>query len=491
MKRNLMRIKIMLLTCLFCICFGSILWYMRVQKLAELENTPASTTLTPAPTGANTQNTDTGANDTPDITTSEKPENDAGNNSGIQTAPPIPSTDNSSEEATTTPSAAPSGDAKVTTTPSVTPSGDSKATTTPTIAPTEALPTQSPVQTTDSGVLTLCLTGDLMCLAGQQYAAECADGTHDFSGSFSLIQEHLHSCDFAVGNLETLLADSLPYTTELKEVAKGCPNCNAPSDYLTAIKNAGFTTLVTSNNHSLDGGLTGIDETLQQLDAHGLTHIGTYTAAEDGTPLSERFLILEKNGIKVGLVAFTELVNLRDSMPVSELEQVISCYSSSFAKEVISAARDAGAEYIIAYNHWGSENTHDVRGYQRDHAQALADAGADLIVGSHSHCLQEFANITSADGRTVPCFYSLGNLVSSMTRDINNDTILLTVTLTKEKEVINLTSTSITPCHVFGYLDGSSHVIVPVTYPVERENHQTELDEASLRIESALYPIPQ
>ena len=40
-------------------------------------------------------------------------------------------------------------------------------------------------------MVTLCLTGDLMCLAGQQYTAELPDGSHDYSGSFKIIEKIL------------------------------------------------------------------------------------------------------------------------------------------------------------------------------------------------------------------------------------------------------------------------------------------------------------
>ena len=58
--------------------------------------------------------------------------------------------------------------------------------------------------------MTLCLAGDLMCLAGQQYTAERADGSHDYTDSFSLISGILESCDFTVANLETAGKAAVP-----------------------------------------------------------------------------------------------------------------------------------------------------------------------------------------------------------------------------------------------------------------------------------------
>ena len=351
--------------------------------------------------------------------------------------------------------------------------------------------TPSLVPTPTPSVVTLCLTGDLMCLGGQQNAAALKDGGYDFSGSFGLIKDYLESCDFAIGNLETLISPGFPYTAQMKYVEEDCPNCNGPVAYLDAVKDAGFDVLFTCNNHSLDAGLMGIHETLQHLDDYGFLHTGTYpTSNQDMEVPERRFVILEKNGIKIGLVAFTELINLRESLPKAELEQVINCYSRSYADELIGEAKAAGADFIIAYNHWGSENTHDVREYQRTHAQAFAEAGADFVIGTHPHCLQESELLYTEDGRAVPCFYSLGNLVSSMLREINNDTVLVKLTLRRVGDAVVLENTDITACHVLSYYNGKPHVIVPVSYPVEKESHREELVAAEERILEVLHLEP-
>ncbi|MDE7298753.1 MAG: CapA family protein [Lachnospiraceae bacterium] len=272
--------------------------------------------------------------------------------------------------------------------------------------------------------VTLCLMGDLMCLAGQQYTAARRDGSHDYSDSFGMILEILSQCDFVIANLETTLSESNPYSTA-ERLVNDQPNCNAPADYLGSLRQAGITHLVTANNHSLDGGIVGVEETIAHLEEYGIPHIGTYRMDNTG----KRYLLLEKNGIRIALLAFTELINQRDTVAAEQLSRIIDCYSSRTAADRIAAARADGADFVIVYNHWGSENTHEVRAYQRKHAQELADAGADLIIGSHPHCLQEQEELTASNGRKVPCFYSLGNVVSSMTRDINHDTVLVLLTL--------------------------------------------------------------
>ena len=356
-------------------------------------------------------------------------------------------------------------------------------------------------------MVTLCLTGDLMCLAGQQYTAELPDGSHDYSGSFKIIEKILKDCDFVVGNLETTLSESNPYSTKERLVNEQ-PNCNAPADYLASLKQAGFTHLVTANNHSLDGGITGITETIAHLEEYDFSHTGTYRMEDK----RERYLMLEQNGIHIALLSFTELVNQRDTVTKKQLSQIIDCYSKQTASDRIAKARADGADFVIVYNHWGGENTHDIRDYQKQHAKELANAGADLIIGSHPHCLQSFEMISASDGREVPCFYSLGNVVSSMTRDINHDTVLLIVNLsrntadqepepsisksavkdtannsndtgqTKENSPVSIYGITLIPCHVLQTLEGSHRVITPITYAPKDKKAAAELVAAKERI---------
>lgn len=142
----------------------------------------------------------------------------------------------------------------------------------------------------DDTSVTLCLMGDLMCLAGQQYTAARADGSHDYTDSFYLLRDTFTGCDFVVGNLETTLSESNPYSTAAREVNEQ-PNCNAPADYLSSLQWAGITHLVTANNHCLDGGAVGIEETVAHLDEYDIPHTGTYREDYDGV----RYMMLEKN----------------------------------------------------------------------------------------------------------------------------------------------------------------------------------------------------
>ncbi len=74
------------------------------------------------------------------------------------------------------------------------------------------------------------------------------------------------------------------------------------------------------------------------------------------------------------------------------------------------------ADFVVVGAHWGIEDSHTVTDAQRTLAQQLADWGADVIVGTHPHVLQNAEWRTAADGRQIFVAYSLGNFLSTQSK---------------------------------------------------------------------------
>lgn len=264
--------------------------------------------------------------------------------------------------------------------------------------------------------------GDLMCLYGQLCAAKTKNG-YVFDQCFANIKGRVSAADLAIANLETLVADGYAYTGRAPK--SGYTRINAPDSFLKAVVDCGFDVLTTANNHTYDYKADGIIKTVKKLDKFSVAHTGAYASAAKKKPL-----VMDVRGIKVGIVAFTDVLNKRPSATDASLFNI---YSEKRISTDIKAARDAGAEFVIVYIHWGKENTHSVNSRQKNAAKYIANAGADLILGSHSHCVQPFANIKTSRGN-VPVIYSMGNLVSSMSRAINKDSALVTFVLEKQPD---------------------------------------------------------
>ena len=320
-----------------------------------------------------------------------------------------------------------------------------KTTPEPTLAPSPSLiPWVEPAPTPDptpppTTTLNIAAVGDLMCLYGQLTSAR-KGGEYVFDECFAQVEPILSSADLTIGNFETLVAKSFPYTKANSYAEKtitpsdgsapytttvrvsGNPKLNAPESYLKAVVACGFDVLVTANNHAYDRGSQGIVETMSKLDEYGMYHTGSYALPEDKVPL-----VVNKNGINIGVVSYTDISN---NKPKSSDAYMLDRYNKELLAADIEAVKQAGAEFVMVYIHWGNSNTHKVTSRQRKMAQFIADSGADIIFGSHAHCTQTFDTIETQRG-TVPVLYSFGNFLSSMGRTMNKDSVIVNLVLEK------------------------------------------------------------
>lgn len=155
-----------------------------------------------------------------------------------------------------------------------------------------------------------------------------------------------------------------------------------------------------ANNHILDFGAEGYEETLRALRRSGIPYFGAGTVAEN----CNNPLLLEVKDRTIGLLGYvcpsTSPVLAERSqpgvMPIS-LDQI---------QADMLAARRRGAQAVILNLHWGDEAVSVPKPQDVDLARELVDRGADLIIGHHSHCMQSFEIYKS---RGV--FYGLGNCI--------------------------------------------------------------------------------
>lgn len=236
--------------------------------------------------------------------------------------------------------------------------------------------------------------GDLM-MHGRQLKNGKTEGGFDFSTYFAQISYEIKAADLAIGNLEA------PIGTDN---FSGYPRFNAPAAYVKVIQEAGFDAVSLANNHIFDNGIKGLLSTTEHLRAFGLLYEGAGSKEELGTPL-----IIEKNGIKLALLAYAQSTNTRPK----DADSHINMLRKETVERDILLARQSGADFILAFVHWGSEYTSKPSSFQIQWAQTLADAGVDAILGCHPHVLQPIATVTASDGRAVFCAYSMGNFMSN------------------------------------------------------------------------------
>lgn len=286
----------------------------------------------------------------------------------------------------------------------------------------EPMPTLAPPQPLRSA--TLRAVGDLMMHAKQLRIAKQADGSYDFHPQYALAADALANADYTIANLETTIGkyENMAYS--------GFPLFNAPESLLDAVRDAGVDFLTLANNHMLDRYFEGMVATVQHVDDYGFDHAGANrTPEEQQTPV-----VVEINGIRVGFLCATQMVNDMERFCVSDAAEYGVDYLRKGAFDAgVQRLKDAGAEVIIALPHWGDEYYRRPSQRTVDIARYMIASGVDVVLGSHPHMVQpvryETVETENGETRTGLVAYSLGNFISNMTKRYCDSGIILQFTI--------------------------------------------------------------
>ena len=305
----------------------------------------------------------------------------------------------------------------------------------------DALPTLTPPQPLRHARIRA--VGDLMMHAKQLKIAKQADGSYDFHPQYALVADALSNADYTIANLETTVGKygNMAYS--------GYPLFNAPESLLEAVRDAGVDFLTLANNHMLDRYFEGMVATAQWVDDYGFDHAGANRTPEE----KETPVIVDVNGIRVGFICATQMVNDMERFCTRDAAEYGVDY---LRKDAIDAGvrrlKDAGAEVIIALPHWGDEYFRQPSQRTIDIARYMIAAGVDVVLGSHPHMVQpvryETARTDDGQTRTGLVAYSLGNFISNMTKRYTDSGIILEFTIQeKQSGGFEITSPAIVPIY--------------------------------------------
>ena len=226
------------------------------------------------------------------------------------------------------------------------------------------------------------------------------DGSYDYTPIYANIKDYIKDIDIKIINQEVIL------TSDSSKWA-GYPSFASPLEAGDAVLDAGFNIIMHATNHSWDKAKSGALDSIKYWKDHDVTLVGMYDNQED----YDNIVISEYNGVKVAFLNYTYGLN-GHKLP-SDSQYMVKLLDMKLVTSEIKKARKL-ADVVIVFPHWGEEYTNTPNSSQKKMAQQMADAGADLIIGCHPHVIQPLETITSSDGRSVPCYYSLGNFVSNM-----------------------------------------------------------------------------
>ncbi|MCR5778254.1 MAG: CapA family protein [Lachnospiraceae bacterium] len=337
-------------------------------------------------------------------------------------------------------------------------------------------------------LLKISITGDILCKKQLLESSKTSDGGYDFNSSFEKIKPLWADSDIVIGNLET------PIINDKSNLVSHKTNFAAPKEFAEAVYNSGIHYVSTANNHALDRGIDGLNDTIEILDDIGFKHTGTFN--DPARPS----LIFEKNGIKFGMLSYTYGSNAhRNKNYIEESEEwrinlfqkqelsnkylryiflnkmknpllrfldIFYCllhpqylfrhvgerrqndtFEMRKLKKDIEELDKEKCDFKIMCMHIGGQYNEKPSPYTKKMVRFLKSHGVNIIVGNHEHVVHGCDLSDAADNKFAT--YCLGNFLSSAG--------LLEEPYDKNAEYSVL-------CHIF--IDPISKNIVKITFNI-------------------------
>jgi len=208
-----------------------------------------------------------------------------------------------------------------------------------------------------------------------------------------------------------MLNNEFPYTDRGTPTEGKTYTFRAKPESVKYLYDMGVDIVSIANNHVYDYGEVSLLDTLTTLEEAAMPYVGAGRNIEEAV----KPVYFVANDYKIAYVSATQIEqgDYPDTKGAGENSAgVFRCWNGELLYDVVREAKE-NADFVIAYIHWGQELSETLHWAQPDQAAKLVEAGADLIIGDHPHCLQEIAYIGD-----VPVVYSMGNFwFNSRTQD--------------------------------------------------------------------------
>ena len=309
-------------------------------------------------------------------------------------------------------------------------------------------------------IATIAFVGDISTSADQVKAVTLADGTYDFNAPFADVAEYFSadSIAYAVADFETTMVDDQPFGTQ--------PYYNSPIELAGSLRGLGIRLVSTANTYALNNGIEGITSTKNYLTQAKIRSVGTYLSQEDRDKDGGAY-IRDIHKIKFAFLSYTKGTD-SVTMPSGceyALNTLYTDYSdywsnlrTSQIRQDVQAAREAGADVVVALLHWGSEYSRIVSEPMNELKDLLLQNGVDVIIGTHSHLVHKmgFETAEMPDGTTKQCFvaYGLGDFYTDPEQPNAQQSMILNLTFERDSDGrVSITDTSYIPVFNDIYLE--------------------------------------
>lgn len=239
----------------------------------------------------------------------------------------------------------------------------------------------------------------------------------DPASVFAPIKKLLGDADLTIANLETAV------TTGGDPAPAKAFRFRAPASAFDALRAGGVDVVTVANNHGMDYGLSGLNDTLRYAKKKNFPVIG---AGQNDVQAYAPYRTTIK-GQRIGVIGATQVLDNHLIESWSAQVDKPGLASAKREKRLLSAVRQTrgSVDTLIVYLHYGVERVDCPTQIQQDIASKLVAAGADIVVGSHAHVLL-------GAGMKGKAFvdYGLGNFAFYANAEQQTRTGVLTVTAT-------------------------------------------------------------
>ncbi len=325
--------------------------------------------------------------------------------------------------------------------------------------------------------VSLAFSGDILAHSPivNRAAANATDGGYDFAPMFADVAGLLSAVDVAVCHLETPFAPP-------GESLSTFPQYGIPAEMAFGIASAGYDRCSTASNHTIDRGMSGVDATVNGLQAAGVAQSGMARTPNEAVPTA--FTV---NGMTIAHLSFTFSFN-GAHLPTDQQWRSDLIDVPTIVAKADYARNELHADLVVVSLHWGIERQSRITEQQRAIASELtASPSIDLIVGHHAHVLQPIEQI---NGKWV--IYGLGNFLSNMPTGpswpaSSQDGAIVTVTATASGRGTSVVSMPVvTPTWVDRTTFEIVHVDEALADPATGPGRRAELERSRQRTADVL-----
>ncbi|MGF3072286.1 CapA family protein [Facklamia sp. P12945] len=304
--------------------------------------------------------------------------------------------------------------------------------------------TQAVKEDTKVKYVTIRSIGDILLHDSVYWSAQTGSTSYQFDPMFKEVAKYVANADITTANMETLVAGN-------QMGVSSYPFFNVPDQIVDSLLAMDVNIVSTATNHTMDFGAKGAHLSLEILKNKKMEYVGSYSSWDD----YNRLRIIEKNGIRVGFLNYTYGTN-GNPIPQDERYLVTLIDEELIPLEIQHLKRQCDVAIVIYQ--FGEDAFLPVDSQIRL-TQLAIDAGANFVLGGHSHIMQPMKRFNDHQG----AWYSHGNFLSGQVRAYEKVGGIGEYTFKMDVDgKVTLDSMRLMPTYNVGYPEWSFYQVIPL-----------------------------